>query len=603
MILFTASEFNLDLSNYKVNFQFQNSWFSDSLFSIISFPIDIAIEGYFEQYRYYSELEYPNKFEGILNRNGTLSFATLTITDIEEGFLRIIIEAGMEQFPNWETKLSDLPLENIDVANIRAHAEINLDKCFPAINYNFPMVHTSFYEKDNAVWQHFEGVYNKRIDGFFKENSIDIENNVVSNYNIMRPFPYLMHVVNIGIQTGKCVLKGDILNDSEFTSAVLIPPGNIEIDDRPDTINWRVGMDSYSRLGFRHRPFGGWKYGEWNHVQEILKYGKFRVRGTIHNYDRKHLDVFAEIYLDDVLIWKNTGRKSYKVDFTFITKKDGSKLRFYAKDYHRDSAKTELEILPIDLYDENGNVIIFSSDSNKIDLRKHVPDCTFGDLITYLMNQKNYSFDVLNMNEIHMNLKEKDVLPIEAVDLQKFEVRHPSRTLNSNASFLVKYPDPEDKETPIESCFFDYSGTKLTGFLTNEETTELEIKGTPLPNENKDGIDTASMIVKDATRICLALYPGLNSAENTTLPTDNFKISKVVEDYYKRWFRMQINGVVFKWTFSAFINEIPNFNILSKIYSYQNYHFIKDMSITRVKPNVDEYELKTLSIRPAVEQI
>lgn len=603
MIVFTSSDFSLDLSNYNVSFQEQNSWFSDSLFSIISFPIDIAIEGFFEKYRFYSEVEYENEFEGILNRNGNLSFATLTITDIEENFLRVIIEAGMEQFPSWDKKLSELALENIEVSNIRQHAESILTKTYPEVNYNFPMVHTPYYDKTNAVWEFFEGTYNKRVDGIFKENTIDRENNVVSNFNIMRPMCYIMHPLNVGIATANCVLKGDILNDEEFLKAILVPAGNIEIDDRPDTIDLKLGLESYTRLGFRHRVTGGWQYGEWKAEQEILKYGKFRLKGVIHNWGRKHLDVYAEIYLDDVLIWKNTGRNSYNLDFTFLTKKEGSKLKIYCKDYHRDSAKTEIKILPLDLYDENGNIIIFSSDSNLIDLQKHVPDVTFGDLVTYLMNQKNYSFDLFNMNEIHMNLKEKEAIPTNAIDLRKYEVRQPPRQPNSGVSFLINYPENENKNFPAENCFFDYTGSKLSGFTKKDSTIELEIKGTPLPTEEISGISTASLIVKDNTRICLTMYNGLQGGFNTTLSMESFRISNIVDQYYKRWFRMQINGIIFKWSFRAHVNEIPKFTRNSKIYSYQNYHFIKDMSVTRVKPNVDEYELTTISIRPGVQQV
>lgn len=603
MIVFTCSEFNLDLSNYKVSFQSQNSWFTDSLFSVISFPIDIAIEGYFEQYRYYSEIEYPNQFDGMLNRNGNLSYAKLEITDIEEGFLRIVIESGMEQFPSWETKLSDLNLQNLDVPNIRTHAESILNLKYPAVNYNFPMIHAPYYDTKNSVWEFFEGIYNKRVDGVFKENTIDVENNVVSNFNIIRPLPYLLHVVKTGVEAGNCVLKGDILKDVEFSQAVVISPGNIEIDDRPGTIEWDLSTESYTRLGFRHRIPKGWPYGEWKAEQEILKHGKFRLKGIIHNWGRKHLDVYAEIYLDNVLIWKNSGRNSYPLDFTFTTKKEGSKLRIYCKDYARDSAKTDIEILPISVFDENGNSIIYTSDSNKIDLKKHVPDCSFGDLITYLMTQKNYSFDLKNINEIHMNLKEKNVLPTDAIDLRQFEINQPSRTLNTNQSFLVKYSENENKNFPAESIYYDYNGSKLTGYLTNDYTQEIEIKGTPLPHETISGITTGSLIVKDETRICIAVYDGLQDGENTTLSGDSFRISKVIDDYYNRWFRMIINGVVFKWSFKAHINGIPSFTINSNIYSFQNYHFIKDMSTTRVKFNVDEYQLTTLSIRPAVQQV
>lgn len=56
-------------------------------------------------------------------------------------------------------------------------------------------------------------------------------------------------------------------------------------------------------------------------------HGKFRLKGTIFNHNRKHHDIRAYIYLDDKLIFSQSGRGDYAVNVIFTTKKEDQNLQ------------------------------------------------------------------------------------------------------------------------------------------------------------------------------------------------------------------------------------------------------------------------------------
>ncbi|MDK7374529.1 hypothetical protein QP519_03125 [Weeksella virosa] len=592
MMIFTCSDFELDLSVHRVSFQITNSWFEDALFSLISFPIDLPIEGFFENYRYHNEEVYPSKFEGILNWKGKLSQSVMEITDIDESFVRVTFETGLEAFPVWDVMLADLPLENKTVPNIREHANEILDKKWPEVNYNFPMIHAPNYDVKNDVWKHFEGIYNKRVGGNFIENSIDEANNVVYNRNIMRPMVYGLHILKTGIEAAGFTLHGDILEDEDCLIMMHPPSIPIEIKDRPESVEWLPGpgtevSNNYGTIVFESR-------------QQILHYGKFRIKGFVKGPELKSNNYYPFLFsFNDVIIYEGRVKAKGKTEVDFIINtnigEDYLKLGGVRANYQNETG--ELEIIPMKLYEDDGTEKKFLADSNVIDLRYHVPECTFGDFVNYYRNQKNFSFDLMNGNEIHMNKKEAEVLPTNAIDLREFEVQFPRRTLNPNESFLIKYRDFSSEDYPNQEVYFDDFGIKMTDYMTNDDTIELEIGGIPLPVETRNNITTSVLFSSDASAINTVLYPGLNGGENTTQNINHFQLPAIIDNYYKKWLRFQLNTVLYSWTFTKSISSDIDFNINDKIYAYKNYHFIKNMSITRVSPIMEEYEIQTYTIR------
>ncbi len=589
MIIFTHSDFNLDLSNYNISFQERNSWFDTSLFSVQSFPIDIAIDDFFETYKSHNESEYLSEYTGVLNRNGKLSSAILRITDFDDDFIRVTIESGLEAFPSWQTKLSELPLQKLTVEDMRAHANGIITKTYPEVNYNFPMIHCDLYDANNPVWEHFQKIYNKRVGGNFVANTIDTPNNEVYNNNIMRPFPYLLHVLNTGIEAGNCTLHGDILTDPDFIKATLIPTSKFELKDRPGTIEWRIGLGDFTFFD------GNSRYGVFDGNQEILHYGKFRIKGFLLQSPFFKDD--AVLTLNGVEIWRSKIWRGVNLDLEFTTRLNQSnelRLKFFGDMQYDDIVLT---ITPIHLWDEDGNEIKYLVDSSEIDLQYHVPECTFGNLVTYLMKQKNYSFDLFNGNEIHMNRLQNIITPSDAVDFRELEVKDKRRILSSVDSFEIFYKDTGNENYPAEHLFYDHDGFKISDYSINDKTTQIEIPGIVLPIETINGITTAKLISDNAEDICIALYDGLNSTENTTDNVDHFKLQNIAINEYQRFFNFQLNSVAYNFTFRKHVTNPIDFTIKSKIYKYSNYHFITEMSVQRVKYDVDEYQMKTLTIR------
>lgn len=588
MIVFTCNEFEKDLSNYQVSFQEKNSWFGP-LFSIISFPIDIELEGYFEIYKSDLNSDYPSIFTGVLNRNGKLSSAKLKITELGDHFARVVIESGLEQFPSWDTKLADLPLQQLTVADIRTHASEVITKTYPEVNYNFPMIHCDSYDANNPVWEHFEKVYNKRVDGAFVTNSLDVPNNEVYNKNIMRAFPYAMHILEVGVSAGNCVLHGQVKTDQDYNEAVVIPAKHFEVKDRPESINWIIGIGDVTFID------GSIRYGVFEGEQEILHYGKFRIKGSLLQTPLFKED--AVLYLNDVEIWRSKIWRGASIDLVFTTRLNESNILrlVYIGDTHYDDI--ELEITPLELWDEEGNEIKYLADSNVIDLRYLVPDVTFGQFVTYLMAQKNYSFDLKNGNEIHMDIKEQNVLPNNAIDLRAFEIRDKKRTLSTVDSFEIKYKDTGNDKYPAEKIFYNIDGAKTSDYQTNDLTQEIEIPGVVLPIETSTEITTARLISNDETAICLALYNGLQNGLNITKNVDHFRLQQIVQSYYTRWFNFQLKAIAYTFSFRNYTNDLQQFEIHDKLFTYDQYHFVTERSVTRVGADIDEYEVKTLSIR------
>lgn len=595
MIKVYNSDFEMDLSPYQVQFIERNNWFEESQLESFTVPLRVPIDEYFEVYRYYTESEYDSLHDVFLNRYGKIFTAVLEITNTDDEFLEIEIRYGIDQFPNWEKKLSELPFPKNSVSNIRAHALDIMTKNYPETNYNFPKIWTDLYAKDNAVWQSFKSFYNNLSDGVFIENSIDIENNIVYNNNIMRPMPYILHVLKVGIEDAGYTLKGDILDNEIIQKTIAVPTTKIEIKDRVESVEWNIGNEHYTREGFRNRIPKGWQYGRWEDELTIPAFGKYRIKGIIHNSGKKHHDISANIKLDGTILFSNTGKNSYPVDVVFTSKKTGSKLSIYSRDYARDNDKTELKITPLELYDDSGIEIIYGVDNNNINIADHVNEMTFGDFVTKVMSIHNYDFTPGEKNTIWMNLKHEDITPDKGLDLSKYDLKSPDRTFNSGQSFLLKYPELDDPYS-IKSLFVDKLGTKTENYTTNDRTTEIELKFVPLPVENVNGIFTSKIIVRDTNQLCLALYEG-DSENNTTESIQPLLMENIYAVYYYLWIYFLLSATVFKWSFNCYWSDMHDLNIRKKIFAYENYHIMKELSRKRISEDVETIELETYSIR------
>src|SRR5690606_9222912 len=106
-----TSDFEIDLSNYEISMQEENSWFSDTFFTKYSYPFDLIITDEInlalgdilshdtKSGKYYLECQYVF-FDKIEN-------ALLIIERIVSDTASVSLKYGMDEFPNFDKNLNE----------------------------------------------------------------------------------------------------------------------------------------------------------------------------------------------------------------------------------------------------------------------------------------------------------------------------------------------------------------------------------------------------------------------------------------------------------------------------------------------------------------
>ncbi len=108
------SDFQIDLSNHKVSFNEENHWFSDQFFTKYSFPFVIKINeelsDFFEYLKNYNTIDTSTIILLKYVNGNNMEDAILEIEEIQED-VSVTLKYVIEEFPNFNKKLSELPLE------------------------------------------------------------------------------------------------------------------------------------------------------------------------------------------------------------------------------------------------------------------------------------------------------------------------------------------------------------------------------------------------------------------------------------------------------------------------------------------------------------
>src|SRR5690606_19649942 len=121
---FIHSNFELDLSAYKITDTAENPWITGKFFAKYSFPFEIELTdendisfGFVSHHNSGAETIY----EGMYIHGDTMERAVLEIEECGK-LLSVTLRYGFEEFPSFNKKLAELPLLDIEVASIYTHA-------------------------------------------------------------------------------------------------------------------------------------------------------------------------------------------------------------------------------------------------------------------------------------------------------------------------------------------------------------------------------------------------------------------------------------------------------------------------------------------------
>src|SRR5680860_410795 len=145
MAKFIHDNFVLDLNSYSISRVQENQWFSDQFFTRYTFPFDIDLDddtnrdfGLIMDYTVDEPLTF---FEGYFFDEGTHFKAEMEILEVQGRRASLEISYGFDDLPNFEKKLSELPLQVARLnESLFVHAENVINKTWPAVNYNFVQV-------------------------------------------------------------------------------------------------------------------------------------------------------------------------------------------------------------------------------------------------------------------------------------------------------------------------------------------------------------------------------------------------------------------------------------------------------------------------------
>jgi hypothetical protein len=607
---FITSNFELDLSLFGISDVENNSSFQESFSSKITYPFDIYLtddldiaSGFISQYN----TTFETLFDGWYHHHDKIEKAKLEIIEITGLKLSCTLEFGLEQFPSWDKKLSELKLEKFNLPNgvsLYEYANNMVGQTYPQTNFVFPQIHTDKYSQDDNLFASFQQILNNRVNGVFLENTWNSEEEVYDNRNIIVPLPNWLYLLKQGVIDEGYQLAGDILNESKLLNRYVLNPGDYFTNLIYDSYDLTLMDEEYYNSVQHFDLF----MGSWNKsiVITINRKIKFYINGNGHIAPMSDSPSNFYLLIDGAVIYEDI-LPSYPIpqsvthEFTFddyilILEPGTHTITATSNQRITNDPRIicDLSIMPFQFYDLNDDIIPTVWNEPKIDLTKAVPDMTYGNLVDITKKWLNYNFFVKD-NFVYMN-KVTDGIDIpNAISLQDYEIPEPSRRPQKGYSFLHKFSDIDSTKFIYKPIFINASGFVDTGYQTNDKTTTIEIPALPLPQYERNNIETAYAFIDDSSKMFVVKYEGLFNGQNLSISNDDILIPAIFPEYWQKWDEFRIFAIPFKWQFKAHFLDIKGISIDNNIYAYNRYHVVKTINRTEIKPDIFEIDLDTVA--------
>ncbi|MEN9907126.1 MAG: hypothetical protein RLZZ540_267 [Bacteroidota bacterium] len=623
MLTFIHDNFKLDITHFKVTLTEINQWFKDDFSTESSLPFDIILDEEMVKHTNFSTHYNANLnqtiYEGYLDKDGILVSAVLKFQEIKGKIISAVLNLGQDNFPSFDKKLSELPLEQKTVSSLVDNANSVLRKGYPDTNYNFGMVHTDKYDATTDDWRGFEGTINKHDGLTFIENQLDLGTNIDLIKNIIQPLPHLMHVVKSGIEAAGYTLEGDIMTDPDLNKALIFRDGNYYNRLSEEELPISYKNNEYDALAYQHNSF---QYVTFSKLVTIEKKGDYILLGSLHtlvysarknpawSHNRYQCSKYS-IKIEKISggittvlattdssifvgsgttnLWAEVNDFSYDIPVSFevgdilkITKTEPKRDYFpsITPDYPE---AISLKLIPIRYRNPDGSPILSVQNLKEIDLTRCVPDMTFRELITIIKNWKNYSFDSVG-NVIQMNRVAKQLSRSDAVDLSEFDIDEPLRIIHEDRVFELTFTDGKSNEKyKYDSMLISKSGTVVNNYTVKDSDSSIKIDALPLPVTTKTGITTAYSFEEASSKLRLVfMLPVPEGGIPNTFWNENMAIPAIHEAEYKDWLNFRIKSVGWNWDFIIPVEKMREITVRTLVYAYKNYHIFTDIEKERL---------------------
>lgn len=603
---FVTENFEIDLSGLKTNFTEENPRFKDTVWTKYTLPVEINYERNFlskvGQYSSFSNINLPKIHDGYHVFEGKTMKGTITFSDFRNKSAKIQIDSGFEDLPNFDKKLSELPLEYKEVTDIYDHANEIVSKKYPETNYNFPKLYTSEFDLEIEGWKYFDSFINNRVRlsgssvKVFPRNEIQENPNGWDciNRNIIHPVPYFLYVLKQGFLDAGFTLAGDILEDENFKQRGIYSAEHyFTTADQQYQKTYVYDNEYFDNVG---------SDAVWLKKFTISAPGKYRLIGQVFN--GQNANCVLHIKKNDVIIHTyGSGTVSQYFGFdkvveisideaetnpVFSFEYEGPTFNNKFNNEGVNIGVAEININPMRQNTAVGDPIPFVFNFNRVDLKRAVPDMEFGALVDTAKNWGNYDLTFENgiayMNKIVID-KNK-----EPEDFREFEIEDPYRSRNDKRYFNIKFPEVDGVD--LDDVFFDENGYHLNAASVPKDATEITINGFCLPLYTFRATTTARVFEENST-LMLVYYDGLdNSGDNHAKNPEGLHGIPFAESV-KEWFLNRLTNFTFKWKFTALRSKIRKYNIRSEIFAYSKKHWIKSWVKNSISDDEYSVEIET----------
>lgn len=597
----------IPLHDKQFTFVEENPRFKDAFWTNYTLPIKFYYDrDFLSQFGQYSSFHNKNLkryHEGIHIFEGKSRKAKLEIMEFKKDSIKFQIDSGFENLPNFDKKLEDLPLFNEKVEDIYTHANEIVKKKYPETNYNFPKLYTDEYNLEDDAYKYFDSFINHRThlengtEKEFPRNRIENDTEVY-NKNIIHPMPYLLYVLKVGFRDAGFKLEGDVLEDKHLMQRLIF--SGRQYYNTGDQKEHKITV--YSQ---EYENMVG-NVGEWSKRIVIPAPGRYRLHlrlylATNWGVDRGEMLVTSKnikaIGSQNYIFTRGANHKEFLFSITedeaeagaeILVNYSGGVLVNINDHQGKNMGVAQINVLPVRQHSTDGKPIAYIFNENRINLKKAVPDMSFGELVTAIKNLRNYDLEFDGNRAIMNTIKVKNGND-DILDFRAFETENPTRMFNDKVSFNLTFPEDEGSE--IKNIYIDEKGYHLNYKSVPEGATEISMNVITLPMTMFRGAFTAQ--AKQASALMLVYYDGLDDNGDNHATNPEGLMGEDLAKHLLPWYENRLTNFAYKWSFITQKNKIRKFNIRSEIFCYGKRHLIKSWTKKSLSEELYLVEIET----------
>lgn len=604
----------IPLHDKQFTFVEENPRFKDSFWTNYTLPIDFYYNrDFLSQFGQYSSLHNKNLkryHEGVHIFEGKSRKAKLEIVEFKKDFVKLQIDSGFENLPNFDTKLEDLPLLDEKVDDIYIHANEIVHQKYPETNYNFPKLYTDEFNLEDEAYKYFDSFINFRshlengTEKEFPRNRI-VDDMDVYNKNIIHPMPYLLYVLKVGFRDAGFRLEGDILEDQHLKQRLIFSGRHYHNTGEQKEHHIKVYSQEYENRG---------NVGTWTKRVSVPAPGKYKLhllshipynRNTGQGQEQGEMVVTSKNIQSIQQLRHHFTRSAYQKEFVFSITEDeaeagaeiiidysGGVLVNVYDNQGKNIGVASIKVLPMRQHTKEGVPIPFIFNENRVNLKKAVPEMSFGELVTAIKNLRNYDLEFDGNRAIMNTIKIANSQSPSAsslLDFRAFEVENPTRMFNDKVSFNLTFPEVEGSE--LSNIYIDEKGYHINHKSVPESATEISINVFALPMTMFRGAWTAH--AKQESALMLVHYNGLDENGDNHATNPAGLLGEDLTKHLMPWFENRLTNFAYKWSFIAKKNALRKFNIRSEIFCYGKRHLIKSWTKKSLSEDLYLVEIET----------